>query len=181
MVNKLKAVAYPFQQARGSTLSSNEVARNRVMKTIGVQTTRKPKNGTNSPKPPRKAMENLSPTHHHYAGQFGADSVTVVCTKPPHSLCTGLQNKWRSGENYSACQTALPRSTMIRNPPNIYAITGSSKWPGKQTTVASINTKHSTKRERKMEPTCHWCVTGVYGGMKTVELPQLPPGRGYQH
>ena len=43
-------------------------------------------------------MENLSPTHHHYAGRFGADIVTTLCAKPPHSLCTGWYSNGDEGE-----------------------------------------------------------------------------------
>ena len=90
MTNRLEAVIYPFQPARGST---TELEWGRVEQhdenDWGLNDVGNPKMEQTVPNPQGRGHGKPIFTIHHHIGLFGADSVTIVCTKSPNSLCAG--------------------------------------------------------------------------------------------
>ena len=117
MVNKLKAMVYPFQQARGLTLSSNEVARNRVGEHGWGQRMWVTQNGINSPSPTGRGREKLILPKHHHKGRIGADSATAVCTKTPTQSAQARITDGRGQKKHHMGQTPLLRTITPQNPP----------------------------------------------------------------
>ena len=102
----------------GSKLSMNLVARDRVGKQLGFKDMGSTKRDK-QPKPHREKWWKPTPTHHHYAGWFGADSVTIVCAKPAHSMRRDAKQT-AVGKNYYAGQKCPYRRITMSSRTTIY-------------------------------------------------------------
>ena len=104
--------------------------------------------------------------------------MTVVCTKPPHSICAGLHNK-RWGSKHPKGQTSLPRTVKVKIPNYI----GAQLTGPRQTAAYKPNrSKHqpNSQTERGKANTSVPSICSVYGGRKGGQAPTVePPGRGY--
>ena len=130
MFNKLRAVAYPFQSARNSTLSSNGVGRNRVGENgWGLKDAGGIKIGTNRPNLKEKVTANLfRPTTLTYRVVWCRQHNGRLHQTPSSSMRrVARQRRW--GKTTTPVKIPLPTHNNATKNHNIYMQLWGKKQP----------------------------------------------------